>query len=355
MKTTIDSQIIGAVVSTLEHAVTPRVTDPSAAAALDMSLQLLNFVALGDSPNRADQFGGAADERGGEADWAAMMSSAADEAKSLEQLLALKAPVSAAPQGIPLDILQSYIRERLSGGGSARVVALIPSLGGFSKETYIVTLENAAVERLVIRRDPVAGPVERTAAEEFSILQSAFEQGVPVPEPLWADAQPPFGRSVVVTRFAGGHSAFDLTGSAIGVGQSPAAVGLAAALAKVHAMRFGPATHSVGLSTHVRASLDLLEAQWRRRRIWGSEILECACSCQFLGTHGGARRCIAAQFSHRRGWIGRTSRLGAMACRRSHRRPGLLPPGCRTSTALAGFSGGLSRERWKGAVAGGCG
>jgi aminoglycoside phosphotransferase (APT) family kinase protein len=123
--------------------------------------------------------------------------------------------------------------------------------------------------------------VERTAAEEFPILRAAFAQGVLVPEPLWADSAAPFGRSIVVTRFAGGRSAFDLTGSTIGADQAPAAIALARTLAQVHRMSLEPLAlvpgrQSASIAVHVRDALSQLEDQWHRRRIWHSDILQSA-------------------------------------------------------------------------------
>jgi aminoglycoside phosphotransferase (APT) family kinase protein len=211
------------------------------------------------------------------------MRKVADEARQLEQAMTVAPTSHSAPQPITVEVLEPYVRKHLRGGAAAQVSALNPSLGGFSKETYVVALEASEIDRIVIRRDPVAGPVERTAAEEFPILRAAFEQGVLVPEPLWADAAAPFGRSIVVTRFAPGRSAFDLTGSTIGKDQAPAALALARALAQVHGMSLETAGLSASMqaapiAVHVRGALDQLEDQWHRRRIWPSDILQAAFS-----------------------------------------------------------------------------
>jgi aminoglycoside phosphotransferase (APT) family kinase protein len=274
LKQSVDQQVIRSVLHTLTESIAPAITDPPASAALGMSLQLLAVIAQGEPPSTATA---GLDTT----DWVRSMSKVAEEARHLERAMSVPPRSQRPSQPITVDVLQPYVRKRLRGGAKARVSALNPSLGGFSKETYIVVLEDSEIERIVIRRDPLGGPVERTAAEEFPILRAAFEHGVRVPEPLWSDAAAPFGRSVVVTRFAAGRSAFDLTGSTIDADQAPAAIALARELAHVHGMPLTTAElqsgmQSASIAVHVRGALARLEDQWHRRRIWQSDILQAA-------------------------------------------------------------------------------
>jgi aminoglycoside phosphotransferase (APT) family kinase protein len=272
----VDRQIVRAVHKALSDTIQPKLSDTSAIAALQMNLQLLDFVAQGDAPKEA-----VAHDFETVRSWSERVAGIADETARLQAALSVPSQPKTGRQRIIAADLQPYIRERLRGGANARVADATESLGGFSKETYIVSLENSEIPQIVIRRDPVSGPVERTAAAEFPILSTAFRHGVRVPEPLWADPAAPFGRSVVVTRFVGGRSAFDLTGTTIGVDQAPAALALARTLAQVHALpleetELDQSMRSAPIDEHVRQTLRLLEDQWHRRRIWQSDILDSA-------------------------------------------------------------------------------
>ncbi|WP_156681259.1 phosphotransferase family protein [Sphingomonas profundi] len=84
--------------------------------------------------------------------------------------------------------LQSYLAERFPD--QKTVVRSVERLmGGYSKETYIVRLDEGQGEgTIVIRKDGYGLPTGSSVASEYAVLQEVFGLGMPVAEPLWLEA-----------------------------------------------------------------------------------------------------------------------------------------------------------------------
>ncbi len=84
--------------------------------------------------------------------------------------------------------LQEYLRGRFPDKPVA-VRSVERLMGGYSKETYIVRLnEGTGDTTLVIRKDGYGLPTGSSVASEFPVLQEVHALGMPVPEPLWLEA-----------------------------------------------------------------------------------------------------------------------------------------------------------------------
>lgn len=278
MENLLKQQLIRSLMNEIDTRVLPKIEDPSALAALNMCQQLIEFLAQDELSIVST------DTPPTDANLSQRLAVVMREARGLEEALQPQKTLDQAPSSqtaITPEILEPYVRKMLKNSPNARVIDLHASLGGFSKETYIVRLADADIDAIVIRRDVDGGPVELTAAEEFPALCAAFRQGVPVAEPLWADSSPPFGQSVVVTRLVPGSSPFDLTGTTMGAEAPAAAKGLARALAKVHLTPMTDVGTDANVveapaQVHVQRLLDQFEDQWQRRRVWNSSIIATA-------------------------------------------------------------------------------
>ncbi len=105
----------------------------------------------------------------------------------------------AAVQGL----LQSFFA-READGASISGVARIG--GGASKEQFVFTLDQGegASTRYVLRMDPMEGITETSRQREFEILR-AMQGTVPVPRPVWLDAEGAFfGRPAIIMEFVAG-------------------------------------------------------------------------------------------------------------------------------------------------------
>jgi aminoglycoside phosphotransferase (APT) family kinase protein len=91
--------------------------------------------------------------------------------------------------------LQEYLRRRFANDAIVQSVERL--MGGYSKETYIVRLdEGAGTQVIVIRKDGYGLPTGSSVASEFAVLQEMHALGVAVPEPLWLEADTgPFAAS----------------------------------------------------------------------------------------------------------------------------------------------------------------
>ena len=84
--------------------------------------------------------------------------------------------------------LQDYLRYRFPER-STEVHSVERLMGGYSKETYIVRLAEDGEDRtLVIRKDGYGLPTGSSVVGEFAVLREAHGLGIPVPEPLWLEA-----------------------------------------------------------------------------------------------------------------------------------------------------------------------
>jgi aminoglycoside phosphotransferase (APT) family kinase protein len=92
------------------------------------------------------------------------------------------------------DRLAAYAAHRLPGAEGVRVEGLERIFGGASRETYRFRLDyrqqDAPVSRrLILRRDPEGSLIETERQVEFAVLCAFHGTAVPVPEPLWLEAE----------------------------------------------------------------------------------------------------------------------------------------------------------------------
>lgn len=266
----IDLQILRSALAELGGDINANLKDPQALGKVQITRFLLAHL-LG-------RQGAAQEYRSIEEEVAALQSAE----KAEQQILAIKAVVQDGALVLTAERLTPYIRSKLNNP-NIEVTALQSSLGGYSKETYILTLSGAAHldNKMVLRLDQVGGPVEAQAADEFDVIRLMFERGVPVPEPLWADHQPPFGGTCMVMRLVPGKTAYDVTGIQIGSDGKDAALALARVLVQIHqtpigALKLPPALTSAPLADHVSRMIKFYDNLWQRRRVGKSPTLTAA-------------------------------------------------------------------------------
>jgi aminoglycoside phosphotransferase (APT) family kinase protein len=105
----------------------------------------------------------------------------------------------AAVQGL----LETYFANQAPGAVISGVARLG---GGASKEQFCFTLTRPGgdPERYVLRMDPMEGITETSRQREYEILH-AMQGTVPVPKPIWLDAEGAhFGRPAVIMEFVAG-------------------------------------------------------------------------------------------------------------------------------------------------------
>jgi len=286
-------QVLRAVLNDLRSRVQPTIQDPEAQATLDMVLRLVAHLLIDAQVPGTDRID---EEIGG------LMQQERDEDCLLED-----AARSAGAEALTTGMLTPYLRERLQMP-ELTVTAVDVTLGGYSKETTIVALSSA--ERignaLVIRRDQMGGPVAGRAADELSVIEVMHRQGIPVAEPLWADLDPPFTGTVLVTRRVPGRSAFDLTGATLRSGARDAACELARVLARLHAIDVTqlPRTLVPKQETtreHVGRTIAAYEMQWAIHRQKPSPVLQAAFRYlrSHVPRHGGGRAVVHGDASLR--------------------------------------------------------
>jgi aminoglycoside phosphotransferase (APT) family kinase protein len=263
-----EQQLIRAALAELGGEVQSSLASPGAQAKLQMATLLLAHLLGRPQPDAADADPDAEVRR-------------LERTQAAEQSALQASRISAPGQAeLTPDLLMPYLRAALNRP-ALEVRDVQASLGGFSKQTYILQLENAddLGNRVVIRRDQVGGPVEAAAADEFAVVQLMHERGVAVAEPLWSDRDPPFGGSILITRMATGASAFDVSGQHLGPQGPQAARALARVLGQIHRTPLDRADLPGGsdhlpLQEHVRRMVGVYERQWQRRRVETSPTLE---------------------------------------------------------------------------------
>lgn len=104
--------------------------------------------------------------------------------------------------------LQSYLRRRFPGRPT-EVLSVERLMGGYSKETYIVRLdEGEGAKTIVIRKDGYGLPTGSSVANEFAVLQEVHALGMPVPAPLWLEADTaPFAAAFMAVGHVAGRPA----------------------------------------------------------------------------------------------------------------------------------------------------
>lgn len=199
-----------------------------------------------------------------------------------QHILAARNDGSGFGIAVTAEALTAYLRRRLDNP-SLGITNLQASLGGFSKQTYLIELSGAPAlgNRLVMRRDQTGGPVESLTADEYPVIRLMHERAVPVPEPLWADRDSPFGGTCMFMRVVPGRTVYDVTGTQIGADGKDAALALAQVLAGIHRtplaeLALPEERRHLSLREHVQAMLAFYEAQWQRRKIGRSPTMEAA-------------------------------------------------------------------------------
>lgn len=110
-----------------------------------------------------------------------------------DKLRPVSPPVEDAPlpSSRKLEGFASYFAGRLGLGAEAVITEIRQLAGGFSNETFLVTLKSPQASRnLVVRLSQDNGinsPFSLTLEEELPVLQMVASAGVPVPKPLWLE------------------------------------------------------------------------------------------------------------------------------------------------------------------------
>jgi len=91
--------------------------------------------------------------------------------------------------------LEEWFSGKLEGASEVSVADLYRVPGGLSAETYTLTLSWRASNgrqsrRLVLRRDPVGGLVERDIEREYRVMEAVAETDVPLPRPFALELDP---------------------------------------------------------------------------------------------------------------------------------------------------------------------
>ncbi len=186
---------------------------------------------------------------------------------------------------VPAARLDAYFGEGRFRGKAVRTVRIDRLQGGFSKDTFIATLDGAdrPADEIVIRRDCLSGPIDRSAAAELPILQALHGTGFPVAEPLWAEVEPNLlGAPFIVVRRVPGSPVLHPDGVTLLLDPAGAAKGgerLAQVLARLHTVDlalFDPAATVLSTRQHVLGMFDEFEAYWKSHRQGPEPILAAA-------------------------------------------------------------------------------
>ena len=151
--------------------------------------------------------------------------------------------------------------------------ALLP--GGFSKETILFRPVGGSHdgEQLVLRKDHAEKGTDFSVTDEFPLLVRLHAAGLPVAEPLWAEADPSaLGAPFLVMRRVPGTLAAEAD---LGDAARASALTrkLAEVLAAIHALP-APDAGARDLAGHVRHQIAELRAFWLRRRLEPSPVLD---------------------------------------------------------------------------------
>lgn len=105
------------------------------------------------------------------------------------------------------DALNAYLRKRFPESPRVAATNLQLLAGGMGKDTYLFDLEGHPrwSGPVVMRKDFPVLALDRSAVEEFPLIQAVYAAGVKAPEPLWAelDAEELGSRFIVVRRARG--------------------------------------------------------------------------------------------------------------------------------------------------------
>jgi aminoglycoside phosphotransferase (APT) family kinase protein len=197
------------------------------------------------------------------------------------EIAAAQVPARAPNSELRAAEFQTYLNRRAAPGSAIEVAEINTLLGGYSKDTFILTLRGKGrpADDIVVRRDIRNGPLESSVTSEFAVLKAMFESGVPVAEPLWIEADPAvLGEPFIVTRRMPGKQLVDVKLDVAGEGTAECTRQLARVLARIHSAdprRAGVSESELKQSTqcHILRLLNQFEEQWRRRRLGPSAVV----------------------------------------------------------------------------------
>jgi aminoglycoside phosphotransferase (APT) family kinase protein len=190
-------------------------------------------------------------------------------------------PVSVrSVQAVTAVAFERYLKSHPKSSPDVRVKSVVDIPGGRSKRTILVELENPAhlPPALVLRMDTGRG-VGTNVSDEFPLLDRVSRMGLPVPQPLWLEAEPEvFGFPFIVFRRMPGEAAGDLIEGAFKkVPETGRA--LARALAAIHVagaeMIEDPGMRGSAVP-HTHALLKHYHDWWSAKKPFPSIIIEAA-------------------------------------------------------------------------------
>jgi aminoglycoside phosphotransferase (APT) family kinase protein len=154
-------------------------------------------------------------------------------------------------------------------------------VGGYSRDTFIIGARTpaGANERFAVRRDLPFGPVEASAADEYTYLDRLRALGIPVARPRAAVRDRSFiGEPFLLTDCVPGEVATEPMGADRAVGEAGARE-MAHILARLHCIdprEAGLAIVSSDPREQIAAAIDYWRQRWRRYRCLESEVMEAA-------------------------------------------------------------------------------
>lgn len=193
-------------------------------------------------------------------------------------------PTSAATElAITAETLTRYLGSHWTDAPDVEVSSVQKLDGGRSKMTMFVNLaRHPRIAHMVLRQDVPTGMLDTVegapcVAHEYPLLRAAFAAGLPVPEPLWLEADetelgPPFMLTRKVTgttpgSWRGFHQPADaLTGHAV--------AHLAEVLARLHQLPLPGAQESS--EQRMQREIAYRWTQWQRTALTPFPLIECA-------------------------------------------------------------------------------
>lgn len=192
----------------------------------------------------------------------------------------------------PLDAAQKaaltdFLRQRLGDAG-VNVGKTKAVVGGGSKQTVFVELQHAVTlpTSIVLRIDKSTSPVGSSVADEFDILRTVFDAGLPVPHPYALDAKRDIvGAPFIVMSRIDGHN----IGDALDVAEPSRSFGisLARAMAQLHAIpleRAPARLPGMAITTRERMLQDIAEFEGKWRSL-GEPLIALELAYAWLKSH----------------------------------------------------------------------
>jgi len=165
--------------------------------------------------------------------------------------------------------LQAYLRSAFSGETDIRVGGSRAIIGGGSKATYFVQLENTTIlpNEIVVRIDSAASVQATTVANEHAVLKEMHEAGLPVPEPLVLEMDSAvLGAPFIIVSRMKGHNIGDW--NTVFEPSREFAIGVARVLATLHNMPITGVGASlpgadISVKEKMEQNIENLETHWR--------------------------------------------------------------------------------------------